>query len=53
MENKEAIDKLMRIHYGPVFMGNPRFWYDKDLQKADGIIVCIASNLRLEGKKLD
>jgi hypothetical protein len=39
------IAKLMRIHYG-FFMVNPRFWYDKNLQEADAIIVIAASNLR-------
>jgi hypothetical protein len=42
---KEAIAQMMRIHYG-VFMENPRFWYDKDLQEADKLICVSASDLR-------
>lgn len=46
MSREEAIALLMRIHYGPVFMGNKRFWNDRDLQEADKIICVAASDLR-------
>jgi hypothetical protein len=44
-EKLEAIEQLMRIHYN-VFMANPRFWYDKELQAADMLICVVASDLR-------
>ncbi len=45
MDREEAIAMLLRIHYG-VFMANPRFWYERNLQEADAVIVVAASDLR-------
>lgn len=47
MNRAFALGQLMRIHYN-FFMANPRFWYDRDLQDADKLIVVAASNLRKE-----
>lgn len=44
----EALGFLMRVHYG-FFMRNPRFWYERDLQAADMLIVAKASELHHEG----
>lgn len=47
MEQQQALDCLMRIHYEH-FMQNKRFWYDLDLREADAFIVVAASDLREE-----
>jgi len=49
MDKQEAVAQLMRIHY-QFFMTKPRFWNDKDLREADGLICVAASNLRVEIK---
>lgn len=47
--NAEVLECLERIHYRH-FMANPRFWYERELQEADMMIVVAASNLRAEGR---
>lgn len=37
---------LLRVHTR--FMKNPRFWYDKNLIEADGIVVVLLSGMRTE-----